>query len=112
MEERERKDTNQGIRMSQDKKSTMVNGSAAKKGVEQGRSADLEQAILRALEKSSSGAGTFTGKGSGARRRAIRRFRNLTGHEGKVNSVMMLRSFKTMIRSFKTMLSLWAIPSK
>ena len=71
MEERERKDTNQGIRMSQDKKSTMVNGSESKKGVEQGRSADLEQAILRALEKSSSGAGTFTGKGSGARRRAI-----------------------------------------
>ena len=42
--------------------------------VEQGRSVSLEQAILRALEKSSSGAGTFTGKGSGARRRAIRRF--------------------------------------
>ena len=67
----------------------MVNGSAAKKGVEQGRSADLEQAILRALEKSSSGAGTFTGKGSGARRRAIRRFRNLTGHEGDVLSVAL-----------------------
>ena len=73
--------------MSQDKKSTMVNGSESKKGVEQGRSADLEQAILRALEKSSSGAGIFTGKGSGARRRAIRRFRNLIGHKDEVTSV-------------------------
>ena len=47
----------------------------------------MEQAILRDLEKSSSGAGIFTGKGSGARRRAIRRFRNLTGHEDSVTSV-------------------------
>ena len=47
----------------------------------------MEQAILLDLEKSSSGAGIFTGKGSGARRRAIRRFRNLTGHEDSVTSV-------------------------
>ena len=47
----------------------------------------MEQAILRDLEKSSSGAGIFTGKGSGARRRAIRRFRNLIGHKGEVTSV-------------------------
>ena len=47
----------------------------------------MEQAILRDLEKSSSGAGIFTGKGSGARRRAIRRFRNLIGHKDEVTSV-------------------------
>ena len=47
----------------------------------------MEQAILRDLVKSSSGAGTFTGKGSGARRRAIRRFRNLIGHKNDVYSV-------------------------
>ena len=54
--------------------------------VEQGRSVSLEQAILRALE-ASSGGGAFQGKGSGARRRAIRRFRNLIGHKGEVTSV-------------------------
>ena len=47
----------------------------------------MEQAILRDLEKSPSGARTFTGKGSGARRRAIRRFRKLTGHKEGVESV-------------------------
>ena len=52
--------------------------------VEQGRSPVLEKAILDALKDEYRQG---KAKGRGARRRAIRRFRKLTGHKGDVNSV-------------------------